>query len=431
MMSVSIGVAVLVMAPVVPVSMASASSSDPPPPDRTALVLGGTSVPTPDARYIDIARVLFIEPTQPPGQQVNYVAVTTPEEGGPITGVLRVLLLVVNPDLARLDGPVWPKEPLWKLSGIFDLSIDQSVAAGVPLLEQEIARHPGDHLIIFGYSQGALVALVEKEKLAAQFPEGTDAPDISFVLIGDPRTPNGGLYSRFPGVPIPIFGTSTGPEPTDTQFHTDVYTRQYDGFADFPLYPVNLVSTANAVLGLGYSHGFYFSPAPDDPPAVVTTTGDTVYHFQPVNDLPLFGPLRTVGVPEPVIDVVEPVARVIVEQGYDRTIPPGTPTPARLVPPPPTRENVRDVVGAVGEGVHNATKLTPKSLTDGFKFTPPKLGSATGDNQTGGLVARVGANIGDSLQQVGENVEKTIKKATDRVTKGFTGLNGHNIDSKG
>src|SRR5689334_19086051 len=51
-MTVSIGVAALaVVVPVAPV--ASASSSDVPAPDRTALVLGGTTVPTPDQAYID------------------------------------------------------------------------------------------------------------------------------------------------------------------------------------------------------------------------------------------------------------------------------------------------------------------------------------------------------------------------------------------
>ncbi|HET9563155.1 MAG TPA: hypothetical protein VFP27_01270, partial [Mycobacterium sp.] len=74
------------------------------------------------------------------------------------------------------------------------------------------------------------------------------------------------------------------------------------------------------------------------------------------------------------------------------------------------------------------TKLTPKSLTDGFKVTPLKPRSSTGDNQTGGPVATVGANVSDSLQQVGQNVEKTIQKATDSVTKGFSGFNGHKVD---
>ena len=74
------------------------------------------------------------------------------------------------------------------------------------------------------------------------------------------------------------------------------------------------------------------------------------------------------------------------------------------------------------------TKLTPQSLTDGFKFTPLKPRSAKADNQTGGPLAKVGANLGDSLQQVGQNVEKTIKKSTDSVTKGFSGFNGHKVD---
>ena len=213
--------------------------------------------------------------------------------------------------------------------------------------------------------------------------------------------------------------------------------------------------------------------------------------------------------PEPLIDIVEPVVKVVVDQGYDRTIPPGQPEPARLIPPPPTPAVVHDLVDAVGEGVNNAlaltgsapllkipapgnsadtngggvvgspdnvvdlnavgdgianslsalnpfgtdqgtkqagtdgansgpqtplrrwTKLTAKSLTDGFKFTPLKPTSSKGNNQTGGPRAKVGANIGDSLQQVGQNVEKTIKKATDSVTKGFSGFNAHKVDSQG
>jgi hypothetical protein len=212
-------------------------------------------------------------------------------------------------------------------------------------------------------------------------------------------------------------------------------TRQYDFMSDFPLYPLNFIADANAVLGFVYVHLYPFdvslAPDPSTSPPIKSQHGDTTYYFFETQDLPLFDPLRTVGVPEPVIDVVEPVAKVAVELGYDRSIPPGEPTPARLIPPINPVKVTSDLVDAVGEGANNATKLTPKSLTDGFKFTPPKLGSATGDNQTGGPLAKVGANIGDSLQQVGQNVEKTIKKATDSVTKGFSGFNGHKVDSQG
>ena len=62
--------------------------------------------------------------------------------------------------------------------------------------------------MIYGYSQGAVVANMEKRKLAEQYPAGTTAPDIDFVLSGDPNLPNGGLLARFPGLYIPILDLS-------------------------------------------------------------------------------------------------------------------------------------------------------------------------------------------------------------------------------
>ena len=122
-------------------------------------------------------------------------------------------------------------------------------------LEDGDGRARQRHLVIYGYSQGAVVANLEKRKLAEQYPAGTKAPDIDFVLGGDPNVPNGGLLARFPGLYIPILDLSfNGPEPTDTQFDTVVITRQYDGFADFPLYPLNVIADLNAVLGFLYVH---------------------------------------------------------------------------------------------------------------------------------------------------------------------------------
>ena len=71
----------------------------------------------------------------------------------------------------------------------------------------------------------------------------------------------------------------------------------------------------------------------------------------------MFGPLRTLGVPEPLIDVVEPFFRVIVELGYDRSIPPWEPTPARLIPRLNPVKVAADLVNAIGEGINNAAAL--------------------------------------------------------------------------
>jgi hypothetical protein len=399
-MSVSIGVAVLVMATVVPVS--SASASEPSPPDKTALVLGGTTVPTPDQAYLDAVRDHFVTPTQEPGQAVTYVAVTTPEVGGPFTGVYRLLFTAFGPQSVwGLDGPGWPDEPLWKLSGLFDVTFDQSVLGGVDDLDDEVIANGSDHLVIFGYSQGAIVANREKRRLAERY-EGTDAPDIEFVLIGDPNVPNGGLAARFPGVYIPLLDVSlNGPALTDTPFHTVEDISQYDGASDFPLYPLNLFSTANAVLGGLYVHPYDLEPSVDDPGTIHTVTGDTDYYFHPTDDLPLFGPLRMIGVPEPLIDVVEPFFRVLVELGYDRSILPGEPTPARLIPPINPVKVAADLVDAVGEGVNNALALTgspplPRIPTPGSSADTNE-GSVVGSPDKSVDLNAVGDGIAHSL----------------------------------
>src|SRR5262245_41395696 len=94
-MAVSTGVAVLVgMVTVLPVASASTAvtpSASPAPCTRTdvtcALIMGFTSLPTPDDAYIDAVKNQFIAPTHP-GQHIEYVAVTTPEEGWPLTGLI-------------------------------------------------------------------------------------------------------------------------------------------------------------------------------------------------------------------------------------------------------------------------------------------------------------------------------------------------------
>ena len=108
----------------------------------TALIMGGTTIPTPDDVYIDAVRNQFIAPTHP-GQTSTTCAVTTPEEGWPLTGFVRFIGLALGPpSIFGPGGPAWPDEPWWKLSGLFDLTVDQSVQAGVADLERCDGRAP-------------------------------------------------------------------------------------------------------------------------------------------------------------------------------------------------------------------------------------------------------------------------------------------------
>jgi hypothetical protein len=362
-MAVSIGVvAVVVAATVVPAPVSTVSPPVSLSADSTALLVCGVTCPTWHDADVEVIMNEFITPTHP-GQTITPVAVTARGEAWPLTGLLRLVGFAVgDPSFFGLGGAAWPDEPWWKLSGLFDLTADQSIQAGVADLETAMAANGNDNLVIYGYSQGAVVATVEKQRLAEQYPAGTAAPDIDFVLGGDFSVPNGGLYARFPGLYIPVLDWSfNGPEPTNTQFHTDVITRQYDGVADFPLYPLNVIADLNALLGFLYVHTYPFDDSlPADPtksPAFQGTHGDTSYYFFENPDLPLFGPLRTLGVPESLIDVVEPFFRVIVELGYDRSIPPWEPTPARLIPPLDPVTVTTDLAAAIGEGINNALAL--------------------------------------------------------------------------
>jgi hypothetical protein len=367
----------------------------------------GDHCPDADEYLVELAMNHFIVPTQPFGQGIEPVAVTTPEEVWPITGLGRLLFSAFGPpSIWGPGGPGWPDEPWWKLSGFFDLTWDQSIRQGVKDLEAAMDLSGNNYLVISGYSQGAVVANLAKQRLAAQYPAGTKAPDIDFVLQGDLNLPNGGIAARFSGLYVPIVDvTFNGPAPTDTQFDTVEINRQYDGYADFPLYPIDLVADVNAVLGILYVHLYDFDVSLADDRAKYTLVehGDTDYYFFETQDLPLFGPLRTLGVPEPVIDVVEPVFRWAVELGYDRSIPPWKPTPARLIPTHDPATVATDLVNAVRQGINNAAALigSPPPLKvpapDTSTVTTHRGADAADDSPVGSQGEVADLNVGDGI----------------------------------
>jgi hypothetical protein len=324
--------------------------------DLTALILGGTTVPTPDEYQVELIKKQYIEPTHP-GRDIGYVAVKTPAEVWPVTGLFRILGRAFGPSsIWGPGGAAWPDEPWWKLSGLFDRTFDRSIKVGLVALEEAMARYGNDFLVIFGSPQGSIIANIEKCRLAEQYPQGVKAPDIDFVLVADANLPNGGLYARFPGLHLPIFDiTFNGPAPTDTQFRTVSVTRQYEWDADFPLYLLNPVAVLNACLSAIYVHYYAFdvslAAGASTAPAFQGTHGDTSYYFLENGDLPLFGPLRTLGVPERLIKVVEPFFRVLVELGYDRSIPPWVHTPARLLPRICIKKLGAELVAAIRQGI--------------------------------------------------------------------------------
>ncbi|CAM3534675.1 PE-PPE domain-containing protein [Tsukamurella ocularis] len=298
----------------------------------------------------------------------------------------------------------WPV-PLEGWGGLQGAKWDDSVASGVTSLNEQYAATDKDSpIVIFGYSQGGTVVTAMKKQLA----ENGGVPDtVSFVLIGNASRPNGGLFTRpsFLGH-IPILDVTFGPgTPTNTgtptrPVNTTDVGFQYDGVTDFPKYPGNLLATANALAGFWYVHGKMLAPKGSDDPSATPigytpdevraaveaatanctagthcqVSGDTRYVTLPAKILPLMLPLLdlgeatgTTGLVTPFVDLVSPVARVLIETGYDRRDY-GAASPFGLFPViDPLRLGV-DLIGAAAQGVGQAVTGTG----DASKFLAPK-----------------------------------------------------------
>jgi hypothetical protein len=233
-----------------------------------ALIMGGTGVPTPDTEYINDVESLYLTP-----QFSNYTPepVTTPEQFCPI---------VCN-----------PAEPY--------LTFGQSVDQGVVDLNNAIDaafQQGANNVAVLGYSQSATVATVEMNNLLAGAPPG-ELSHLNFVLLGDPNSPIGGILDRFQ-FPDGVSAFSLSPAPQHVPFldiplslgttptsgiATDIYTAEYDGWANFPEDPSNILADINALIGIQTVHPTYpeLPPPPETQFINLGTIGDTHFYDIP------------------------------------------------------------------------------------------------------------------------------------------------------
>jgi len=273
------------------------------------LVMGGTGQPIPPPSTVTGAldyfnQIFSVLPS-------NAVAVVTPEGFSPFTGVKS-------------------------------LTFDVSVAQGVQILDNAIkntlAANPSGSVAVFGTSQSADISSLEMENLANPLlnPSPPTANQLGFVLVADEMNPNGGILARFPGFPagqplqIPSLGiTFYGATPSNTIYPTNVYSLEYDGFADFPQYPIDLISDLNAFAGIYYVHNTYPANPSALPPGYAiqqlpTSPGYTgpnavtnYYMITTQSGLPLLDPVRAIPViGNPVADLLQPDLTTIVNLGY-------------------------------------------------------------------------------------------------------------------
>jgi hypothetical protein len=243
-------------------------------------------------------------------------------------------------------------EGLYPFTGVKDLTLDISLARGVTELNNAITQAlptplTGGPISVLGYSQSSILASLEMPKLVA---EGyTNPSQILFTLLGDPANPNGGLLARFPGLSFPSLGVTFGTSTPSDLFQTSIYTLEYDGFADFPRYPINIFSDLNALAGIVFVHGTYphltdaqlasafLLPGSAD---LGTPNSLTNYYMIPTENLPLLTPLRAIPlIGNPFADLIQPDLKAIVNWGYGdpnygfSTSPSNVQTPFGFLPP--------------------------------------------------------------------------------------------------
>jgi hypothetical protein len=302
-----------------------------------ALMMGGTGMPTPSTEWMDAIINDYIDPAT--GGSYAPVVVTTP---------------------ANL--PV-------------DLSVQNGLADLQAAMAAQQAADPGAPYAIEGYSMSALIAVDEEEQLAAT---GPPTPDVTVALFGSGNRPNGGIYERLDGLYVPgLEVDANGAEPTDLGVPTIDVADQYDGLADVPQFPINPVADLNDLLGIIYVHTSYGDGAvpglfPDSAPLagpfadeyvigsteiVKQVSGDATFYLVPTQTLPLLDPLLDLGVPQSVLNIVQPALQVLVEAGYDRSIPMGDPTPFELIPTVDPVTFTLELENGVVQGADNALEL--------------------------------------------------------------------------
>lgn len=193
---------------------------------------------------------------------------------------------------------------------IFESQVD----TGAQMLDSALTSTPGPK-VVFGHSLGAVVA----SNWLKNYGPTSSVPgsDLSFVLIGNSVRKYGGELTT-PGL-SELFFPNSFPIPADTPYQVTDFTRQYDGFADFPQLSgnanENMWALLNSVSGEGTVHPQYNHVTLDDPENVWHTEGNISYGWSPTWPLPIYGRSQNF-----ITQWEDQELRATVEGGYSRPV---------------------------------------------------------------------------------------------------------------
>lgn len=212
----------------------------------------------------------------------------------------------------------WPEQAK-PFTGKDSLSLTESVNIGVANLavaaDTAYAQlGPGEHVTIVGLSAGSLVADEYLRTLASSGQPLPDKSQLNFVVVADGGRVwlNKDNYNRILGYHFQA--------PPQTKYDTTVVTGEYDGFADFPDRPWNVIADMNAIAGTIVVHvPTMFADLSTVPASNISTTtnplgGVTTNYLVPTATLPLVQLF-------PFLKPQEAALKKMVDAGYKRNDP--------------------------------------------------------------------------------------------------------------
>jgi len=249
--------------------VAHADPDDPLAGSDTAIILGGTTEPTPSTAFAQAAEDLYLHPL---GFDDGATGSTVCDMVGtdPCAAPLQVL---TTPELIQ-QGPS-------------SLTAADDVVLAV---ENEFNADPGafsaeDPLTIFGYSQSATAESIAMTQLAE---DGIPSDDLHFVFIGDPSLLPDGVWPNLVADGDTIFGTTLtnsiltdlgfdgvlGNVTPDDLYPTTIYTLDTDGVADWQE-DFQAGGLLSGISHLFIQHAEYLGLTPDQvADATTSTNGD-------------------------------------------------------------------------------------------------------------------------------------------------------------
>ncbi|MGB8795606.1 MAG: PE-PPE domain-containing protein [Mycobacterium sp.] len=249
------------------IQAAHANADDPLAGSDTAIILGGTTEPTPSTAFAQAAENLFLHPL---GFDDGATSSTVCDMVGtdPCAAPLQVL---TTPELIQ-QGP-----------SSFTAADDVVLA-----VQNEFNANPGafsaeDPLTIFGYSQSATAESIAMSRLEA---DGIPSADLHFVFIGDPSLPDGIWPNLVPDLDSLLGSSLTNTLLTDLGldgvlgnltpddiYPTTIYTLAGDGVAQFQQ-DFESGGLLGTIEGLFVQHVEYLGLTPAEIADATTSTND-------------------------------------------------------------------------------------------------------------------------------------------------------------